>query len=165
MRNAQAQGAMREVAQAATARGAGRLTFVKVCIAQPRWGQDCQPSWAKPGGGIAVVAPRAQPKEPEPQSPGSSLFPRPVLGILIFGYHVLPLFDCDDGLRASRFIMYGLGFSPTPEAKPEMAQRLQEHLACVAEEMRPHETGATFVNIRVLGAWNPERTRATYTEI
>jgi hypothetical protein len=48
--------------------------------------------------------------------------------------------------------MYGLGFSPTPEANSEMAQRLQEHLACVAEEMRPNETGASFVNIRVLGA-------------
>jgi hypothetical protein len=99
-----------------------------------------------------VVAPRAEPKGPAPQSPGSSLFPRPVLGILIFGYQVLPLFDCDEGRRASRFIMYGLGFSPTPEANSEMAQRLQEHLACVAEEMRPNETGASFVNIRVLGA-------------
>jgi len=46
-----------------------------------------------------------------------------------------------------------------------MAQRLQEHLAYVAEEMRPYETGATFVNIRVLDAWNPERTRASYSEI
>ena len=112
-----------------------------------------------------MVAPRAEPKGPEPQGPGSSLFPGAVLGILIFGYHVLPLFDCDDGRRASRFIIYGLGFSPTPEAKPEMAQRLQEHLAYVAEEMRPYETGATFVNIRVLDAWNPERTRASYSEI
>jgi hypothetical protein len=46
-----------------------------------------------------------------------------------------------------------------------MAQRLQEHLACLAEEMRPYQTGATFVNIRLLGAWNPERTRASYSEI
>jgi len=61
--------------------------------------------------------------------------------------------------------MYGLGFSPTREAKPEMAQRLQEHLAYVAQEMRPYETGATLVNIRVLGAWNLERTRASYSEI
>ena len=110
-----------------------------------------------------MVAPRAEPKGPAPQIPGSSLFPRPVLGILIFGKHVLPLFDCDYGRRASRFIMYGLGFSPTPEANSEMAQRLQEHLACVAEEMRANETGASFVNIRFLGAWNPERTRACYS--
>ena len=63
------------------------------------------------------------------------------------------------GRRDSRFIMYGLGFSPTPE----VAQRLQEHLAYVAEEMRPFETGATFVNFLVLGNWTPERTRASYS--
>jgi Berberine and berberine like len=67
------------------------------------------------------------------------------------------------GRRDSRFIMYGLGFSPTPDATPEVAQRLQEHLAYVAEEMRPYETGATFVNFLVLGDWDLERTRASYS--
>jgi hypothetical protein len=45
--------------------------------------------------------------------------------------------------------MFGLGMSPTPEATPEVAQRLQEHLAYVAEEMRPYKTGATHVNFFV----------------
>jgi hypothetical protein len=67
------------------------------------------------------------------------------------------------GRRDSWFIMYGLGFSPTLDATPEVAQRLQEHLAYVAEEMRPYETGATFVNFLVLGDWNLERTRASYS--
>ena len=45
--------------------------------------------------------------------------------------------------------MFGLGMSPTPEATPEVAQRLQEHLAYAAEEMRPYKTGATYVNFFV----------------
>src|SRR5919205_1025965 len=48
------------------------------------------------------------------------------------------------GRRDSRFIMFGLGISPTPEPMPEVAQRVQGHLARVAEEMRPYETGATY---------------------
>ena len=67
------------------------------------------------------------------------------------------------GRRDSRFLMYGIGFSPTPEETPEVAQRLQEHLAFVADEMRPYKTGATFLNLFVLGDWNPERTRASYS--
>src|SRR5215208_6179549 len=67
------------------------------------------------------------------------------------------------GRRDSRFIMYGLGFSPTPDATPEVAQRLREHLAYVAEEMRPYEAGATFVNFLVVGDWDLERTRACYS--
>jgi hypothetical protein len=67
------------------------------------------------------------------------------------------------GRRDFRYIMFGLGFSPMPEATPEVAQRLQEHLAYVADEMRPYETGATFVNFLILGDWNPERTRAAYS--
>jgi hypothetical protein len=67
------------------------------------------------------------------------------------------------GRRNSQFIMFGLGISPTPEATPEVAQRLQGHLARVAEGMRPYETGATFVNFLVVGDWNPERTRASYS--
>jgi len=67
------------------------------------------------------------------------------------------------GRRDSRFIMFGLGMNPTPEATPEVAQRLQGHLARVAEEMRPYETGATYVNFLDLGDWTPERTRAAYS--
>jgi len=67
------------------------------------------------------------------------------------------------GRRDSRYVMYGLGFSPNPEATPEVAQRLREHLAYVAEEMRPYETGATFVNFLVVGDWDLERTRASYS--
>jgi hypothetical protein len=67
------------------------------------------------------------------------------------------------GRRDSRFIMFGLGMNPTPEATPEVAQRLQKHLAYVAEEMRPYETGATYVNFLDLGDWTPERTRASYS--
>jgi hypothetical protein len=37
--------------------------------------------------------------------PGPSLFPGPVFGILIFGYHVLPLFDRDDGRRGLRILV------------------------------------------------------------
>jgi FAD/FMN-containing dehydrogenase len=67
------------------------------------------------------------------------------------------------GRRDSKFIMFGLGISPTPQATPEVAQRMQEHLARVAEEMRPYNTGATYVNFLGLGDWNPERTRASYS--
>jgi hypothetical protein len=67
------------------------------------------------------------------------------------------------GRRDSKFIMFGLGISPTPEATPEVAQRVQEHLAYVAEEMRPYETGATYVNFLDFGDWTPERTRASYS--
>jgi hypothetical protein len=67
------------------------------------------------------------------------------------------------GRRDSRFIMFGLGMTLTPEATPEVAQRIQEHLGRVAEEMRPYETGATYVNFLDLGNWTPERTRASYS--
>jgi hypothetical protein len=67
------------------------------------------------------------------------------------------------GRRDSRFVMFGVGMNPTPEATPEVAQRVQEHLARVAEEMRPYETGATYVNFLGLGDWTPERTQASYS--
>jgi hypothetical protein len=67
------------------------------------------------------------------------------------------------GRRDSRFIMFGLGISPTPEATPEVAQRLQGHLARVAEEMRPYQTGATYVNFLGLGDWTPGRTQTSYS--
>ncbi len=67
------------------------------------------------------------------------------------------------GRRDSRFMMFGVGMSPTPEATPEVAPRVQGHLARLAEEMRPYETGATYVNFLGLGDWTPERTRASYS--
>jgi FAD/FMN-containing dehydrogenase len=67
------------------------------------------------------------------------------------------------GRRASRFIMFGGGMSPTPEATPEVARRVQRHLARVAEEMRPYETGATYVNFLELGDWTPEQTQSAYS--
>jgi len=67
------------------------------------------------------------------------------------------------GRRDSQFIMFGLGISPTPEATPEVAQRVHEHLARLAEEMRPYETGATYVNFLELGDWTPERTQTAYS--
>src|ERR687889_2902145 len=65
--------------------------------------------------------------------------------------------------RDSQFIMFGLGISPTPEATPEVAQLVQKHLAYVAEEMHPYETGATYVNFLLLGDLTPERMRAAYS--
>jgi hypothetical protein len=63
------------------------------------------------------------------------------------------------GRRDSRFIMFGVGMSPTPEVE----SRVQGHLARLAEEMRPYETGATYVNFLDLGDWTLERTRASYS--
>ena len=67
------------------------------------------------------------------------------------------------GRRDSKFIMFGLGINPTPEATPEVAQLVQKHLAYVAEEMHPYETGATYVNFLLLGDLTPERMRAAYS--
>ena len=67
------------------------------------------------------------------------------------------------GRRDSRFIMFGVGMSPTPEATPEVAPRVQGHLARLADGMRPYETGATYVNFLDLGDWDLERTRASYS--
>jgi hypothetical protein len=67
------------------------------------------------------------------------------------------------GRRDSRFILFGVGMNPTPVAAPEVARRVQGHLARVAEEMRPYETGATYVNFLDLGDWTPERTQTAYS--
>ena len=52
--------------------------------------------------------------------------------------------------------MEGVGATPTPE----VAQAVQARLAYVAEEMRPYETGATYVNFLELAGATPERVRA-----
>jgi len=63
------------------------------------------------------------------------------------------------GRRNSKFTMEGVGATPTPE----VAQAVQAHLAYVAEEMRPYETGATYVNFLELDGATPERVRAAYS--
>ena len=63
------------------------------------------------------------------------------------------------GRRDSRFIMNGVGATPTPE----MARAVQAHLAYVAEELRPYETGATYANFLELHGASAERVRAAYS--
>jgi FAD/FMN-containing dehydrogenase len=62
------------------------------------------------------------------------------------------------GRSDSRFIMFGLGATPTPE----VAQAVQAYLAYVAEAVRPHASGATYVNFMDLDA-TIERVRAAYS--
>jgi FAD/FMN-containing dehydrogenase len=63
------------------------------------------------------------------------------------------------GHRDSRFIMMGIGATPTPE----VAERVRAHHARVAEAMRPFATGATYVNFLDLDDASPERVRAAYS--
>ena len=63
------------------------------------------------------------------------------------------------GRRDSKFIMMGIGATPTPE----VAQAVQAHLAYVAEEMRPYETGTTFLNFLDLNGASADRVRAAYS--
>ena len=51
------------------------------------------------------------------------------------------------GRRDSKFLMFGAGATPTPE----VAQAVQANLVRLAEEMRPYETGATYVNFLEFG--------------
>jgi FAD/FMN-containing dehydrogenase len=62
------------------------------------------------------------------------------------------------GRRDSKFLMFGAGATPTPE----VAQAVQVNLVRLAEEMRPYETGATYVNFLEFGGATPERVRAAY---
>jgi FAD/FMN-containing dehydrogenase len=55
--------------------------------------------------------------------------------------------------------MNGTGATPTPE----VAQAVQAHLAYVAEEMRPYETGATYANFVELDGASAVRVRAAYS--
>jgi FAD binding domain len=59
------------------------------------------------------------------------------------------------GRSDCRFIMYGLGATPTPE----MAQAVQAYLAYVAEAVRPHASGAAYVNFIDLDGTTVERVR------
>ena len=63
------------------------------------------------------------------------------------------------GHRDSRFIMTGLGDTPTPE----VAERVRAHHARVAEAMRPFATGATYINFLEFKEATTERVRAAYS--
>ncbi len=63
------------------------------------------------------------------------------------------------GRTGSRFIMNGIGMTPTPEA----AKKVQSYLAYVSESARAHETGATYVNFLELDGATPERVKAAYS--
>ena len=63
------------------------------------------------------------------------------------------------GHRDSRFMMIGIGGTPTPE----VAEWVRAHHARVAEAMRPFATGATYVNFLNLEEASPERGRAAYS--
>ena len=62
------------------------------------------------------------------------------------------------GGRGSKFIMSGIGMTPTPEA----AQKVQSYLAFVAESTRPYQTGATYADFLELDGATPERVKASY---
>jgi FAD/FMN-containing dehydrogenase len=61
--------------------------------------------------------------------------------------------------RDSRFIMTGLGVTPTPE----VAERVRAYHARVAEAIRPFATGATYINFLEFKEATPERVRAAYS--
>src|SRR5215210_865650 len=55
------------------------------------------------------------------------------------------------------------GKPSTSTPTPEMAQAVQAHLAYVAEQLRPYETGATYANFLELHGASTERVRAAYS--
>jgi FAD/FMN-containing dehydrogenase len=63
------------------------------------------------------------------------------------------------GRSDARFVMYGLGMTFSPET----AQTVQSYLAYVAETVRPHASGATYVNFVDLDGATPERVKAAYS--
>ena len=63
------------------------------------------------------------------------------------------------GRSDCRFIMYGLGATPTPE----VAQAVQAYLAYIAEAVRPHASGAAYLNFIDLDGTSVERVRAAYS--
>jgi hypothetical protein len=63
------------------------------------------------------------------------------------------------GRSDARFVLYGLGMTFSPET----AQTVQSYLAYVAETVRPHASGATYVNFVDLDGATPERVKAAYS--
>ena len=63
------------------------------------------------------------------------------------------------GRSDAAYVMNGIGATFTPE----MAQAVQAYLAHVAEAIKPHATGATYVNFMELDGASPERVKAAYS--
>ena len=63
------------------------------------------------------------------------------------------------GRSDCRFVMYGLGATPSPE----VARAVQAYLAYVAEAVRPHASGAAYVNFIDLDGASVERVRQAYS--
>jgi FAD/FMN-containing dehydrogenase len=57
------------------------------------------------------------------------------------------------------FIINGIGATPTPE----VASAVQSYLAYLAEAVKPHQTGATYVNFMDLDGASEDRVRAAYS--
>lgn len=63
------------------------------------------------------------------------------------------------GRSGARFAMHAVGATPFPE----MEQAVRSYLAHVAEAIRPHQTGATYVNFVDLDSATEERVKAAYS--
>jgi FAD/FMN-containing dehydrogenase len=63
------------------------------------------------------------------------------------------------GRSDARFLMNGVGATPTPEA----AGAVQAYLAYLAESVNPYRTGTSYVNFLDLDGATPERVRASYS--
>ncbi len=63
------------------------------------------------------------------------------------------------GHRDSRFMLIGIGVTPTPEG----AELVRTPHARLAEAMRPFTTCAIYVNFMELDGATPERVRAAYS--
>lgn len=63
------------------------------------------------------------------------------------------------GNSGAGYILNAIGATPFPE----MAEAVRANLAHLAETMRPHATGATYVNFMELDGASPERVEAAYT--
>lgn len=63
------------------------------------------------------------------------------------------------GRSDCKFILNGIGAT----FSPEMAQTVQAYLAYVAEAVKPHASGAQYVNFMDLDGATPERIRAAYS--
>jgi hypothetical protein len=60
----------------------------------------------------------------------------------------------------ARFTLNAIGVTPTPES----AGPIRSYLVRVAEAMRPHVTGETYLNFLELDGATPQRVRAAYTD-
>ena len=63
------------------------------------------------------------------------------------------------GRSNARFTMNAIGATFTPE----MAQPLRAYLARIAEAVKPHTSGTTYINFVDLDGATPERVKAAYS--